>query len=511
MIIASDNFKAAMKDPVNEVYAKVEFLDKNENVIEEITTKVIDGFINVSKEQLTRRMFSLSLLNDNNDFTWSVGGRVWLDKRIKLWTGLEITSTIVNKKNIQSQTDWEEGTISDVQITEEGIKLNYLTTLPGTITYMESGSWTSPIYSLQATKGFLEVTLQELDGTDVVTEYRISKDNKEWSSWTKIKDGHIYPAFNYIQVRYTLSTEDPSISPTVSRIKINGVSIIETVEYVPQGVYVLTELSAASSYTGDKVASLSGADKWHLLNGDPVGKFTNVTTIQAGTKISDAIKTVATDAGITKFLFDDCDVVVPYDLTYQPGDPRGKAIKELADLAVYSIFFDVNGYLRFRPQVDLETSSSVWTYDKSDYTLYARSEKRLDHHELFNKVLVIGGSSQTATVSAIAEDNDANSPTGIPTIGERLFLYNNGSPDPLISTQALAKARADYELKNRLRIAERQPLELLPNYLHEVEDVIQLVDDGNKTNDKYELISFNIPLKPGQKMTAEAWRIRKIG
>ncbi len=376
MILASDSFKTALKRQVSEVYTKIEILDRHENVLEEITTKVIDGNISVSKERETRRTFSLSVLNDNNEFTWSVGGRIWLDKRIKLSIGLDIGGTI---------------------------------------------------------------------------------------------------------------------------------------EYIPQGVFVLTEFSALSSYTGERTATFSGADKWHLLNGDPVGKFTNVTTIAAGTNIATAIRTIATDAGITKFLFDDCTVTVPYQLTYQPGDARGKAIKELADLAVYSIYFDVNGFLRFRPQVNLETASSVWTYDKSDYTLYAKSEKRLDHHELFNKVLVIGGSSQTATVSAIAQDNDANSPTGIPTIGERLFLYNNGSPDPLISTVALAQSRADYELRNRLRIAEKQPIEILPNYLHESEDVITLVDDWTNTNGNYELISFNIPLKANAMMTAEAWRVRKIG
>jgi len=376
MIVASQTFKEHLSSPINEVYAKIELLDKNENVIDDITTKAIDGSISVSKERETRRTFSISLLNDDNEFTWSVGGRIWLDKRIKLWIGLKINNQI---------------------------------------------------------------------------------------------------------------------------------------EFVPQGIFILTDMAASSSHTGERIANLSGLDKWSLLSGDPVGKFTNHTTVEKGVKVSDAIKTISQGGGIDKFIFDDCDVTVPYTLTYDLGDSRGKAIKELADLAVYSIFFDVNGYLRFRPQVNLETMPSVWTYDKSDYTLYAKSEKILDHAELFNKILVIGGSSQSGTVSAIAQDDEADSPTSITNIGERLFLYNNGSPDPLITSTVLAQARADFELKNRLRIAERQPMEIMPNYLHEAEDVITLVDDWHNTNDKYELISFNIPLKPSAMMSAEVWRINRIG
>lgn len=376
MINSSEAFKKELSAPIAEVYTKIDLLDKHENKIDEITAKAIDGSINVSKEREIRRTFSMTLLNDNNDFTWEVGGKIWLDKRIKLWIGL----------------------------------------------------------------------------------------------------------------------------------KVNG-----EIEYIPQGIFVLTDMSATSSSTGERIASLSGLDKWSLLSGDPVGKFTYHTTIETGTKITDAIKLIAQDGGIDKFIFDDCDITVPYSLTYELGDSRGKAIKELADLAVYSIFFDVNGFLRFRPQIDLDTMPSVWTYDKSDYTLYAKSEKILDHAELYNKIVVIGGSSQTATVSAIAQDDNPNSPTSVQNIGERIYFHQNGSPDPLITTSILAKARADYELKNRLRIAERQPLEILPNYCHESEDVVTLIDDWHNTNDKYELISFNIPLKPSSLMSAEVWKIKKLG
>lgn len=515
MITVSNAFKDALSNPVKEVYAKIQLLDNQENFLEEITTKVIDGNISANKESQTRRSFSLSLLNDNNDFTWSVGGKIWLDKRIKLWIGLPIYSKTTNEQNINLSTEYQNGTASsslemingNVQLEQTYVFLTTNFPVPST-----SGTWTSPVYQLTANRTTISANYIQPIGTNVKIEYRISEDSSNWSSWITASDSQITTFYNYIQVRFTLTTFDMTTTPTISSLNINGIYEIDDIEFVPQGVFILKEMSASSSYTGEKTAKLAGYDKWKLLDGDPIGKFTTVTTINAGVNIADAIKTIAQDAGITKFLFDDCTVTTPYDLSYQLGDSRGKAIKELADLAVYSVYFDVNGFLRFNPQPDVENSPSVWTYDKSDYTLYASSEKRLDDTELFNKVLVIGGSSQTATVSAVSQDNDSTSPTGIPNIGERLFIYNNGSPDPLITDTTLAQARADYELKNRLRIAERQPIQTLPNYLHEVEDVITLVDENTNTNDKYELVSFNLSLKPtGGLMSAEVWKVRKIG
>jgi len=78
----------------------------------------------------------------------------------------------------------------------------------------------------------------------------------------------------------------------------------------------------------------------------------------------------------------------------------------------------------------------------------------------------------------------------------------------LITTKKLAQARADYELQKRLAIAERVDLELVPNYLHEAEDVIELIDPNNEINDRYELVRFTIPLR-AQKTQAEAVRIRR--
>lgn len=368
MILASDDFKRTMRSSIASLYVRIELLDGAENVIESVTSVAIDGSIDVDKNRDVQRQFNLTLLNDNNAFTWSAGGRIWLDKRVRLY---------------------------------------------------------------------------------------ISYDNVEW---------------------------------------------------VSLGVFLIDEPIASSSHTGERIANLSGGDKWRLLDGNPVGKFTYVTTIPTGTPISEAIQLIARQAGIDRFLFDPCDVTVPYVQNYDSGMARGQAMKILAEFANYDLYFDPDGYLRFRPKVNYEQSTPTETYDKSEFTMYAGSQKRLDTSDLYNKVLVVGGNNMVGPVSAVAVNDDPNSPISTVNIGERLYIWRGDSAH-LITTPAEAQMRADYELQRASKFGEIQEIEILPNYLHEADDVIRLVDDWTDTDDNYVIERFNIPLKPGEYMRIGARRV----
>jgi len=378
MTQVSEAFKAAMIAGVSTWYARADLLDKLEKVIGRIEGKVTDGSISVDKSRNVRRQFSLSLLNDNNEFTWEPGGLIWLDKRIRLYIGLETPSGI---------------------------------------------------------------------------------------------------------------------------------------EYASQGVFLLKSMSAAGRADGAREAYLSGGDKWRQFDGQPLGKFEHPTTIVKGVKVADAILQIAADAGETKFAFDACDAVVPYDLTFQADEPREKALLELAELPVFELYYRDDGFLRFTPKIrNLDTTPAVWTYDQNDpITLYAGGEKRLDDDGLYNKVRVVGGSTQTPIVVAFAENANPADPLSTVNIGTRLHTYNGGSPDPLITTQQDAQNRADYELLDKTQIIERQDFSCSPNVLHDAGDVIKIVNNWTATNDKYELLSFSVPLRPGSLMTGQAWRIRKVG
>ena len=99
MIQASPEFIEAMKQPIKEVYIKLEFYTKDMKFIEEFTKKVSkddSGSIFVDRNRPIRRSFSLTLDNKNNEFIWGEDNLVWIDKRIKLYIGLKVADGTIH-------------------------------------------------------------------------------------------------------------------------------------------------------------------------------------------------------------------------------------------------------------------------------------------------------------------------------------------------------------------------------------------------------------------------------
>ena len=118
-----------------------------------------------------------------------------------------------------------------------------------------------------------------------------------------------------------------------------------------RGIFVLSDPEANQSGV-EKTVSLNGVDKWALHNGDLGGTLTETTIIPAGTNVADGIRAVGEDGGETKFAFDTCTTVTPYEISKEPGATRADLWKELALIPSWEIFYDIDGYLRFRPIVD---------------------------------------------------------------------------------------------------------------------------------------------------------------
>lgn len=277
------------------------------------------------------------------------------------------------------------------------------------------------------------------------------------------------------------------------------------IEYIPQGVFILTE-PLSTHKPAENTVTLNGQDRWYLLSGS-LGRFNRETTILKGTSIKNAIRIVAEIAGIKDMILSDCDIVVPYDLTFSIGSNMGDALKELAQKAhtlddlFYDIYFDVNGYLRFEGVKDVLLEAPVWTYKIDNNTLYAGSVRKLNDKELYNHIFACGGSSNVAEFSSeIIIDESLpewkDHPYSIQRIGDRFYAWNNGNPDSVIDTKAQCDARVKYELNKNLRYSEEVEITFSPNYLHECNDVIEIIDSNNGCDGYYQLKSFTVPIKP---------------
>lgn len=385
MINASADYIAALKYPIKEAYLKFEFYDHKMNYINEFTKQITDndlGQISVDASRPVRRNFNFSLVNKNKEFTFGEDNLIWIDKRVKVYTGL------------------------------------------------------------------------------------------------KVRNG--------------------------------------TIEYIPQGVFILSEPTDSHNSNG-KITSVSGQDKAYLMTGNR-GKFKYETTVEVGAKITDTIKILAGKVGETQFNFDNVTETVPYTLTYQPNDSIYTAIKELATLGKCQVYYDVYGFLKLK-RIDLnelEQQPIVWTYKYGDPSerFYAGNVRKMDESLLANHIYVLGGSNQTATCKyeLIVTESDPlwkDSPYTIEKIGNIMFFYNDGNPSSILTTDEECKWRAKYELMQRLGYSERLSLSISPNYLHDVYDVIEIIDDENDVSGKYILQSFNIPLR-AELMACECSKYKKV-
>lgn len=288
------------------------------------------------------------------------------------------------------------------------------------------------------------------------------------------------------------------------------------IEFIPQGVFILTEPSDSHNFDGKKTFII-GQDKTYCLT-DKRGNFLEETTINASTNVAEAIKSIAQGAGETLFNFETINDVTPYALTFQHGDNRWRAMKELADLAKCDVFYDVYGYLRLR-KIDfnsIDNEASVWSYqhNNSQEMFYAGNVRKFDETDLANHIIVLGGSSQTTIVKYELKVDETDplwtdNPYSIQKIGDILYEHNYGNPDSLLTTTDQCKEKAKLELMNRLGFAERVSMQISPNWLHDGGDIIEIKDSENDVTGKYVLSSFNLPLRP-QLMSCECIKYVKV-
>jgi hypothetical protein len=291
------------------------------------------------------------------------------------------------------------------------------------------------------------------------------------------------------------------------------------VEYLSQGVFIMSEPEDTNNFDGRKV-TINGKDKAFLMN-DKRGKFVNEQVVAVGANVAQAIRIIAIGAGETLFNFDTVTETVPYELTYGSSDNRWKAIEELASFAKCDIYYDTDGYLRLKKiEVDFNLMPIQWSYEYGNPSdnFYAGNIRQLDETELANHIRVLGGSGQTPTVmyDLIVDELDpqwngmwVGNPYSIQKIGRILYEHNNGGSDGLLTTLDECKWRAKWELMKRLGYSEKVSLQIAPNWLHDGGDVIEIIDTSNDVYGKYKISSFQIPLQP-QLMSCSCYKLRNF-
>lgn len=241
-----------------------------------------------------------------------------------------------------------------------------------------------------------------------------------------------------------------------------------------------------------------------------VSKFTQATSFPKGQAIETTIKTIALNAGITKFLLPLTGKNLGTVTLFERGTSRWEAMKGIADAFGYELYFDAQGYLVLKEYADPVLSPLSYSFSTGPLGNLAGYEKSLNDTRLYNHIVVTGESSDSDTipVSAEAKNTLSTSPTNISKIGDRVYQYTSS----FITTTAQAQDVANKFLKIYALEEFDLNFEAIALPWLEAGSIVEFIDPRPAPDQptRFLLSSLNLPLGLGA-MSANAKRVSIVG
>lgn len=243
-----------------------------------------------------------------------------------------------------------------------------------------------------------------------------------------------------------------------------------------------------------------------------LSKLTNAATFDNGTSLYTLIKSLASNAGITKFKLPTMTESLASDLSIDRGTDRWSVMKNAADSFGYEIFFDYKGYLTMRKYVDPSFGAVTQHFQTGAQGNLVSYERSLNDSRLYNHVVVYGdpaeGEEDRLPYFGEARNDEPSSPTRIARIGDRLYTF--ASTFFTSDTQAAATALA------YLKIHSLESYELNVGAIYypwlEVGEIAEIIDPDAITTDptRYLMDTITYPLGLGP-MSLTAKRVTYVG
>lgn len=306
-------------------------------------------------------------------------------------------------------------------------------------------------------------------------------------------------------------TPDPTSEIWFGRFLLDwGLRTSAGEEYVRLGDLVATSMSATAQPAAGwaDLGLESPSALW--------GSFSRYWEIGPNTKIVDAIRAIALDAGENEANLElyPTDEIVGAPFPASPGASRWEHARRLAAATqdvgmILNLTYRPIHRARLHPEVDPATATAPSLELRSGDGIMTELDKRWEANEFANRILVLGGSGSTATIlSEIADESSG--PYGIARRGDWCYKWPEGQElDPLITTQERADARRDYLY--RLKRTSQELISLRGRIIPglELADVITLYEPTvTRTNANYVLRGgYSFGLGPGGSMTLGARRV----
>lgn len=278
-----------------------------------------------------------------------------------------------------------------------------------------------------------------------------------------------------------------------------------TEEYVPLGVFVITEVGIQDTNEG-VVIKLAGEDRSIRI---ARAKWTEPYQLPNGSlesALTDLLKNRYPDAQLS---FPTTNVSVNQVIlgSENSNDPWKDAV-EIAELVGFDLFFDQNGVVQMKQFPTLDGSVVAALFVEGFGTTITSLDRTISTKETFNGVIyTIEGSDVVLPIRVEAWDEDTSSPTYRFGVFGEVPIFVETS---LLATEAEA-IRAAYSILN-IYIGKQEQIAFnsLVDPSLDVQDVIYIKSSGAKIDRLVIIDSLDIPLNPQNEMSANARTVRIV-
>ena len=279
-----------------------------------------------------------------------------------------------------------------------------------------------------------------------------------------------------------------------------------TEEYVPLGVFVITEVDVKDTNEGVSMV-IRGEDKSIIVSRN---KWTSAYQMVNGTLeasltalLQNRYADITTDFPVTNISVN--QIVLGSDSNLDPW----KDAVGIAQLVGYDLYFDVNGVCTMKQFPTLDAASVVATYKEGSGTTITSLDRKISTKETYNGVVyTVEGSQVTTPVRVERWDEDPASPTyrygvfgSVPT-----FVTTN-----LISTSAEAIKAASLLLNTYIGQQEVINFESIVDPSLDVNDVVYVNSEGAKVDRTVIIDSMDIPLEYTGSLNVATRVVRIVG
>jgi len=265
-----------------------------------------------------------------------------------------------------------------------------------------------------------------------------------------------------------------------------GYAVGSKIKWFTQGVYVFDNPVLVSQYSDRKV-TVSGTDKWSMLNGKNGGVLDGTYTAPVGSEIVGLIHSILNfdivrDPVLPLIHESLVGATITYDITKQAGETVADLLLEIAYNMSCYVYYDSEGRFVMRPFEYDNIKAPVFDLNYLDYN-YLGVSKELSFDKIYNAVQVRADNIQDSSTPIIAEaiNNDPLDPNSYQNYGvKKLYVVTDYTKG--ITTDDLATVRANWELKNVKARQSSVSATTLALYHVDVNDTLSVTDPTTGDN-----------------------------